>query len=56
MTEPKLIDIIKKIYTKPTITEVRLVPQEAILNVCKDGADSAECLVFCSAPNQDAGS
>lgn len=28
----------KKSYTKPTVTEVRLVVEEAVLGLCKDGA------------------
>jgi hypothetical protein len=37
MTDSKPTGIIKKVYTKPQLTEVRLVAQEAVLGVCKTG-------------------
>ena len=40
MTDSKPSDVIKKVYVKPILTEVRLVAQEAVLATCKenDGA------------------
>jgi hypothetical protein len=37
MIDSNLPKVEKKAYTKPKMTEVRLVPQEAVLDVCKDG-------------------
>ncbi len=37
MTDTKPSKIKKKVYTKPQLTEVRLVAQEAVLGVCKTG-------------------
>jgi hypothetical protein len=35
--DSKPSDSAKKMYTKPQLTEVRLVAQEAVLGVCKTG-------------------
>jgi hypothetical protein len=37
------IKIEKKAYTKPALTEVRLVAQEAVLAVCKDNIAFSLC-------------
>jgi hypothetical protein len=29
----------KKVYTKPSLTEIRLVAEEAVLGFCKNGND-----------------
>lgn len=36
MPEQKQSEDIRKVYTKPELTEVRLVAQEAVLGICKD--------------------
>ena len=33
----------KKEYQKPNITKVKLIPEEAVLAVCKDGAAGLIC-------------
>jgi hypothetical protein len=38
MTKTEQAVVEKKAYTKPKLTEVRLVAEEAVLAVCKDGA------------------
>ncbi len=43
MTESKPSNIAKKVYTKPQLTEVRLVPQEAVLVVCKETPEASTC-------------
>jgi hypothetical protein len=44
MTDSKLIDIKKKVYTKPILTEVRLVAQEAVLSLCKNNTAFSACI------------
>jgi hypothetical protein len=44
MIDSKLPKVEKKAYTKPTLTEVRLVPQEAVLGGCKFGPENAAAL------------
>jgi hypothetical protein len=40
----------KKTYLKPKLTEVRLIPNEAVLNVCKEGiALEQSCAAYCGA-------
>ena len=34
---------IRKPYCKPEITQVKLVPEEATLGTCKDGAAASSC-------------
>jgi hypothetical protein len=53
MIDSKLPKVEKKAYTKPKLTEVRLVPQEAVLGVCKLGNAETQCLLTC---NTSAGS
>ena len=38
VTDSKTSHVKKKVYTKPKVTEIQLVAQEAVLSVCKDGA------------------
>ena len=40
MTNTEQPKVEKKAYTKPELTEVRLVAEEAVLSVCKNGANS----------------
>jgi hypothetical protein len=42
MTNAEQANVDKKPYTKPTLTEVRLVAEEAVLGFCKDGALGTE--------------
>lgn len=44
MADSKKPEAEKKAYTKPTLTEVRLVPGEAVLSMCKDGGNYSICL------------
>ena len=49
MMESKPTKTEKKTYTKPKVTEVRLVPDEAVLNLCKEGNSmSGSCATWCS--------
>ncbi len=49
MDKSKLSKAEKKIYTKPKLTEVKLVANEAVLDVCKNGNPLTElCLGVCS--------
>lgn len=50
MIDSKLPKVEKKAYTKPKLSEVRLVPQEAVLGVCKLGSGNAaaSCLLTCN--------
>ena len=41
----------KKTYVKPEINEVRLVPAEAVLSVCKTGVTAA-CFPFVNCANE----
>jgi hypothetical protein len=47
MNDSKLSKVEKKVYTKPKLIEVRLVPQEAVLGVCKYGNEELECQLIC---------
>ena len=37
MADTGQLNVEKKDYTKPTVTEVRLMAEEAVLATCKDG-------------------
>jgi hypothetical protein len=36
MADTKLLEVKKKVYTKPMLSEVRLVAEEAVLGLCKN--------------------
>lgn len=44
MQNPKPPDKEQKKYQKPKVTKVQLVPEEAVLAVCKNGAMGLECI------------
>ena len=49
MINTKPAKAIKKAYVKPKMTGVRLTPQEAVLDVCKNGINTTPlCLNVCS--------
>lgn len=56
MTKIKKPTVKKKAYTKPSVKEVRLVANEAVLNVCKNGSSSVMCLGSCVSSVKDPGS
>jgi hypothetical protein len=35
MADTKILEVRKKVYTKPLLSEVRLVAEEAVLALCK---------------------
>jgi hypothetical protein len=48
MVEIKPEQVSKKSYVKPALTEVRLVPEEAVLGACKDGVSNIFiCVLVC---------
>jgi len=40
----------KKIYQKPVIVKVELIPDEAVLSVCKAGPGG--CIILCTAESE----
>ena len=52
------MDKIKKTYQKPTVAQVSLVPEEAVLEVCKNhevAGNIAQDLAHCSWPAGEGG-
>lgn len=48
MTNLNLPKVEKKTYSKPKLTEVKLVAKEAVLDVCKNGDDQTPgCINVC---------
>ncbi|MFC2071551.1 hypothetical protein ACFLUU_02375 [Chloroflexota bacterium] len=48
----------RKAYQRPEVLQVNLVPEEAVLAVCKNhenAGDSAPDIFYCSWPGQDPG-
>ena len=49
MADDGVIEVKKKTYSKPVMTEVKLVPQESMLNLCKEGNPlEGQCTSTCA--------